>query len=86
MCELLDVVERFDDAMMALETAALCSIRYENIPNGGWGYFNFAEGDKRIAMQMDMSETQTEDHPQKSCAPSMLLHSSDSGLTMESKE
>lgn len=57
--ELVGDVERYEDVMMAIEEAAPCPIRFEDIPGGAKGYFSFAEGDKHIAVQLGMSEAQT---------------------------
>jgi len=57
--ELVGDVERYDDVMKAIEQAAPCPIRFEDIPGGAKGYFSFAEGDKHIAIQQGMSEAQT---------------------------
>ena len=57
--ELVGDVERFDDVMLAIQEAAPCPIRFEDIPGGAKGYFSFAEGDKHIAIKQGMSEAQT---------------------------
>ena len=55
--ELLSTVERYEDFVQALMNVAPVPIGFEDIPGDSKGYFHTEE--KRIAVQENMSESQT---------------------------
>ena len=55
--ELLSTVEGYEDFVQALMNISPVPIAFENIPGDSKGYFSTAE--KRIAVQENMSESQT---------------------------
>lgn len=68
--ELLSTVEGYEDFVQALESISPVPIEFEDIPGDSKGYFSPAE--KRIAVQENMSESQTTKTMVHEVAHSML--------------
>lgn len=83
MNELLSTVEGYEDFVQALMNISSVPIAFENIPGDSKGYFNTAE--KRIAVQENMSESQTLKTMVHEVAHSML-HDKEVNQSMEIPE
>lgn len=81
--ELLSTVEGYEDFVQALMNISSVPIAFENIPGDSKGYFNTAE--KRIAVQENMSESQTLKTMVHEVAHSML-HDKEVNQSMEIPE
>ena len=79
--ELLSTVEGYEDFVQALMNVAPVSIDFEDIPGDSKGYFHTEE--KRIAVQENMSESQTLKTMVHEVAHSMLHNKEMLSLTQE---